>query len=189
MELIRQAEPLLRVFWFIALPATVIFIIQTILTFVGGDSMDGVDADFDGDLNDAHAPFQLFSFRNLIHFLLGFGWGGISFYAIIPNRTLLITVAVLAGILFVAVFFFVVKIFLKLAEDNSFQMKQTLHQTAEVYLTIPANRSGKGKILVSVGGSMHELDAMTESDRPLPSQTPVRIVRIENDNLLIVEKM
>lgn len=189
MEFLQNAEPFLRLFWYIAIPVTVIFIIQTILTFVGGDSMDGVDADFEGDLSAGDAPFQLFSFRNLVNFLLGFGWGGISFYSIAPNKTLLIIAAVISGIIFVTVFFVIVKIFLRLAEDNSFKLGQALHKTAEVYLTIPANRTGKGKILISVGGSLRELDALTDEKEPIYSQSTVKIIKIENNNILLVEKI
>ncbi len=189
MEFLQNTEPLLRIFWYIATPVTVIFIIQTILTFVGGDSMDGVEADFEGDLNGGDAPFQLFSLRNLINFLLGFGWGGIAFYNLISNKVLLITVAVFIGILFVAIFFMVVRVFLRLAEDNSFKMEKALHKTAEVYMTIPASRMGKGKILISVGGSLRELYAVTDEREPIYSQSTVKIVKIENNNILIVEKI
>lgn len=189
MDILQNVEPLLRTFWYIAIPVTVIFIIQTILTFVGGDSMDGVDADFEGDLSDGDAPFQLFSLRNLINFLLGFGWAGIAFYSTIPNKTFLITVAVISGIVFVAVFFIIVRIFLRLAEDNSFRIEHAINKTAEVYLTIPASRMGKGKILISVGGSLRELDALTDEKAPIYSQSTVKIVKIENNNILIVEKI
>ncbi len=189
MEILQNTDLLFRTFWFIAAPVTVIFIIQTILTFIGGDTMDGVDADFEGDLSNADAPFQLFSLRNLINFLLGFGWAGIAFYTIILNKALLITVAVIIGILFVAVFFMVVRVFLRLAEDNSFRMEHVLHKAAEVYLSIPANRMGKGKILVSVGGSLRELDAMTDEKQPIYPQSTVKIVKIENNNIPIVEKI
>ncbi|MEA4917445.1 serine protease [Proteiniphilum sp.] len=189
MEFLQNAEPLLRIFWYIAAPVTVIFIIQTILTFVGGDSMDGVDADFEGDLSGGDAPFQLFSLRNLINFLLGYGWAGIAFYNLIPNKPILIIVAVIVGILFVAIFFMIVKVFLRLAEDNSFKMQDALHKTAEVYLTIPASRTGKGKILISVGGSLRELDAMTDEKESIHSRSTVKIIKIENNNILIVEKI
>ncbi|NLX65318.1 MAG: serine protease [Bacteroidales bacterium] len=187
MEFLQDVEPLLRIFWYIAAPVTLIFIVQTILTFVGGDSMDGVEADFEGDLSGGDAPFQLFSLRNLINFLLGYGWAGIAFYTLIENKVLLITVAVIIGILFVAIFFMIVRVFLRLAEDNSFKMQDTLHKTAEVYLTIPAKRMGKGKILISVGGSLRELDAMTDQTEPIHAQSTVIIVKIENNNILIVE--
>jgi hypothetical protein len=105
MEIFENLEPLLRIFWYVAIPASIIFIIQAIMTFLGSDTTDGLEADFDGDLVGADAPFQLFSLRNLITFLLGFSWTGISFYASISNKPILIILSLIVGILFVLLFF------------------------------------------------------------------------------------
>ncbi len=56
------------------------------MTFAGVDSHDGLSADFDSDLSHGDTPFQLFTFRNLINFLLGFSWTGISFYGTIDSK-------------------------------------------------------------------------------------------------------
>lgn len=186
MEILSNLEPLLRTFWFVAIPASVIFIIQTIMTFIGADASDGVSADFNGDFDGTDAPFQLFSFRNLINFLLGFGWSGVSLYATINNPTVLILVSVLVGCAFVYIFFLVISQLMKLSEDGTFKLTATLNKNAEVYLSIPANRTGKGKILISVNGSIHELEAITEGEK-INSGAVVRVVRIENENTLIVE--
>lgn len=185
MEFFNAMDPMLRMFWYIALPATLIFIIQTIMTFVGGDAGDGLEADFDGDLGGDHdMGFQLFSLRNLINFLLGFGWGGVSFFKTIGNSGLLIAVAFIVGLVFLVVFFLVIRQVQKLAEDNSFTMNDAIGKTGEVYLTIPESKSGKGKILINVKGSTHELDAMTEKDK-INSGTMVRVVRIDNDFVFV----
>lgn len=184
----ENLDPLLRIFWFVAIPASLIFLIQTIMTFVGVDASDGIEADFDGDLSEGDAPFQLFSLRNLINFLLGFSWTGISFFNIIENKPMLIGLAVVVGCLFVYVFFIIIRQVQKLAEDNSFKIDNVLHKTAEVYLTIPERKSGKGKVMVSVNGTFHELDAMTENDR-IPSSSLVKVVKISNGNILIVESL
>ncbi len=186
MELLDSLEPLLRMFWFVAIPASVIFLIQTIMTFVGADAMDGTGADFNGDLGHTDAPFQLFSLRNLINFLLGFSWTGISFYHTISNPTLLISISLAVGLLFVYIFFLIIRQIQKLGEDNSFKFSQTLNKTADVYLTIPARRSGKGKIMVSVNGSVRELDAMTDREEKIPSGAIVKVINVDADNILIV---
>ncbi len=186
MEILENLEPLLKTFWFVAIPASLIFIIQTIMTFAGADASDGLEADFDGDLGGADAPFQLFSLRNLINFLLGFSWTGISFYTTISNKPILIILSLIVGVLFVYLFFIIIRQVQKLAEDNSFKITNTLNKTAEVYLTIPENKKGKGKIMISVNGAFHELEAMTENDK-IQSGSVVKVVRIEN-NILIVEK-
>ncbi len=186
MEIIENLEPLLRTFWFIAIPASLIFVIQTVMTFIGVDSSDGIDADFDSNLNGAEAPFQLFSLRNLINFLMGFSWTGISFFYIIPNTLLLILLSLSVGLLFIYFFFLIIKQVQKLAEDNSFQIANTLNKSAEVYLTIPEHKSGQGKIMISVNGAFHELAAITEYER-IPSGALVKVVKIENGDILVVE--
>ena len=186
MEILENLDPLLKTFWYIAIPASLIFVVQTIMTFIGADATDGIEADFNGDFDGADAPFQLFSLRNLINFLLGFSWAGISFYGFINSTPLLILAAVGVGIAFMLMFFVIIRQVQKLAEDNSFKITSTLNKTADVYLAIPEHKTGKGKILISVNGSVHELDAMTENDR-IPTGAVVKVVKIENNNILIVE--
>ncbi|HLP28781.1 MAG TPA: hypothetical protein VK147_09080 [Candidatus Didemnitutus sp.] len=186
MEALNNLDIVLRTLWFIAIPSSLIFIIQTVMTFIGADATDGLEADFDGDLSGADAPFQLFSFRNLINFLLGFSWTGISLYSTVTNTSILVVLSVAVGALFVYAFFMIIGVVQKLAEDNSFRLDSTLHNTAEVYLTIPGNKTGKGKILISVKGAFHELEAMTENDT-IQTGSFVKVVRIEHKNILIVE--
>ena len=188
MEILENLEPILKTFWFIAIPTSIIFLIQTILTFVGADFSEGIDTDFETDFHDGHSGFELFSLRNLINFLLGFSWSGIAFYDTISNKILLIAISFVVGILFILLFFIVIKQVQKLAEDNSFQFSNTLNKTAEVYLSIPKNKSGKGKIMISVNGAFHELEAMTEHDA-IPSRKIVKVIKIENQNILIVESI
>lgn len=188
MEMLDSLPTLLKSFWYIAIPTSIIFIIQTIITFSGLDIADGVDTDFHGDTH-AGGDFQLFSLRNLINFLLGFSWTGISFYTTIGDKPIfLIITSLVVGVLFVILFFLVIRQVQKLAEDNSFKITNTLHKTAEVYLTIPENKKGKGKIMISVNGAFHELEAMTEQER-IPSGAIVKVIKIENNNILIVESI
>lgn len=188
MELLDSLPTLLKSFWYIAIPTSIIFIIQTIITFSGLDIADGIDTDFHGDMHGG-SDFQLFSLRNLINFLLGFSWTGISFYSTIGDQPiLLIATSFIVGVLFVVLFFLVIRQVQKLAEDNSFKITNTLNKTAEVYLTIPENKKGKGKIMISVNGAFHELEAMTENDR-IASGAVVRVVKIESNNILIVESI
>ncbi len=187
MEFLQNIDTLHQVFWYIAIPVSVVFIIQAILTFIGIDSSDGVEADFDGDF-DGDAPFQLFSLRNLVNFLIGFSWTGVLLYGNFENKTILIFTALVVGVVFVVFFFFLMRQILKLSEDNTFRIENTIGRSGNVYLTIPEFKSGKGKIQVSVKGTIHELDAMTEQETIL-SGSIVRVKAVESGNLVIVEKL
>ena len=188
MEILQDLDPLLRTFWYIAIPVSLFFIIQTIMTFVGGSDAGDISADVDGDVGFGDSLGDLFSLRSLVNFLLGFGWGGIALFPLIPSKPVLITVAVLVGLGFVVIFFLILRQLFKLAKDGSFKTEDAMNKTAEVYMTIPANRNGKGRVLISVGGSVSELDAMTDGAESLHNTTAVKVVKIEN-NILIVEKI
>lgn len=186
-EFLENLSSLHQGFWYIALAASLFFLIQTVLTFIGGDASDGHSGGFGNDLN-FDTPLELFSLRNLINFLLGFGWSGVAFYKTIGSQTLLILISVLVGVGFVVLFFFLISQIMKLTEDNTFKVNDLIGHTGEVYLTIPEKMQGKGKILISLNGSNHELQAMTESEEKLPSGIAVRVIYI-SDKTLIVAKI
>lgn len=188
MEFFTNLDPLLKTFWLIAIPTSIVFVIQATMTFAGLDASDGVSADFDSNLDHTEAPFQLFSLRNLIHFLLGFSWTGISFYNSISNTAILMILSIVVGAVFVAAFFFIITQIQRLAENNSFRIENTLNLIGTVYLTIPEKKTGKGKVQVSVKGSFHELDAITEREK-IESSAMVRITGIESNSLVLVERI
>jgi NfeD-like C-terminal, partner-binding len=186
MELLNQLEPLLRTFWYVAIPTSLIFLLQTILTFVGGHHGDGFDGGggFDAHTSGHDDGFHLFSFRNLINFLLGFSWTGISLYALVSSSIALIIIALGVGVGFVWLFFFLIKQLQRLAEDNTFQLTDTLGKEVEVYLKIPANRQGKGKVLVSARGAIHELEAVTDGPE-IASNAKAKVVEVDGETLIV----
>ena len=172
-------------FWWVAIITSIIFLVQTLLTFIGSDSSNGINADFDGNLDHVDAPFQLFSLRNLINFLLGFGWAGVAFFDVIENKMFLLVLATVVGVIFVLLFFLLIKQILKLTEDNTFKIENLKGKTGEVYINIPKEKSGRGKILISTNGTNHELDAMTASETMIPSSTMVKVVDVEGKILIV----
>jgi len=185
LDWFNSLEPTLQIYWGMAIVASLIFIIQTIVSLIGGDVFDDIDFDTDGDSGGVS---HFFSVRNLVNFLLGAGWGGVCFYNTISSKVLLAFVAVLFGIIFVLIFFGLVKILIKLSKDNTFRLVETLDKTADVYLPIPENKSGRGKIQVSVRGSFHEINAITAGEKILTG-AKVRVVEIIDNQAVLVEKI
>ena len=190
MDLFNSLEPLQKFFWTIACAASLVFIIQTIMTFIGlgtdtdvdAGPMDGsVDSMEDGSLSG------VFSFRNLINFLLGYGWAGVLLNDCIDKGWLLQLVAIAVGLAFVLAFVFMFRQVMKLSHDGSFKMQEAVGRKADVYLRIPAARSGRGKVQVSVKGSIHEIDALTDNDEEIPTGGQVEIVEVLGDDLLLVK--
>jgi hypothetical protein len=177
----------LKTFWYIAIPVTAIFLIQAILTIAGGG--DG-EVHVDTELSSGHSYdlLGLFSLRNIIHFLLGFSWGGICFYHTIDGKTELIFAAIVTGIIFVSLFFYIIKQLKKLEENNTFDIGKVVGLEADVYLKIPDAQAGKGKISVSYKGSNHELEAMAETIGAATGDK-VLILDVLADNVLLVSPL
>ena len=188
-------DPTLRVFWGVAVFASVVFTIQTVLSFIGIGDLDGGDMDLDVDLDgtpdvdslDDAGSMHLLSIRNIIYFLLGFGWTGISLWQTIPNRVVLTAVAVLVGCAFVAIFMVLFRQMMKLQNNGAFDINDAVNKVCDVYLRIPAEGQGLGKVQISFNGSIQELDARTQGEM-LPSGSKVRVLRVIDKKVLEVEK-
>lgn len=188
-------DPTLRVYWGIAIFASIVFIIQTTMSFIGMGDVDGAgadaDMDFDGtpdtDSLDDAGTMHLLSIRNIFYFLLGFGWAGVSLWRTIPNHVVLAIVAILVGCLFVAIFMVLFRQMMKLQHNGAFDINDAVGKVCDVYLRIPAEGKGLGKVQISFNGSIQELDARTEGEQ-LPSGSKVRVLRVIDKKVLEVER-
>lgn len=77
----------------------------------------------------------------------------------------------------------------KLAQNGNIVAKNYLGETGTVYLVIPANGNGRGKVNISLGERYVEFDAMTEDSEDIPSGASVRVVDIRSESLLVVERI
>lgn len=180
-------SPTEQIYWGCALVSSVVFLVQAILTLIGMDAAGDMDIDIpDGDTMDVGGGLSLFSIRSLVNFFVGFGWGGVSFYHVISSKLVLGIVAILIGVAFGYMYIYLRRKLMSLEHNGAFKLSDCLGKTAQVYLRIPAAGEGMGKVQVSVGGSVHEIDAITDGDI-LPTGSHVRITAVQG-NVLKVEK-
>jgi len=178
-----------KVHWGIALPSTIIFVIQLIMTLIGGDSHD-IDADHDGDFDGDHGDgMHIFSVKSVLAFLMFYGWGGLA--AIEKGMSVWwgvsgISLAVgLVMMLFTAWLFFML---LKLQESGTMNIENAIGKEGEVYLTIPAKKNGNGKVQIIIQGGYKTLDAVTEDTEDILSGSFIEVVDIVNDTLIVKRK-
>jgi hypothetical protein len=77
---------------------------------------------------------------------------------------------------------------MKLSTDKTFHLDEALGLIADTYLRIPGEKKGTGKVMVSVRGSVHEIEAMTEGET-IPTGSKVRITKVIGSELLEVERV
>lgn len=185
-----QAMPFLeKLYWCFAIPFSLLFLVQLILTFVGGDvdatAVEG-NADFTID-HDTGIDFQFLSLKNLIAFFTIFGWAGITAVdAGLPNW-LSILISTLCGLLMMLIMASIVYFMGKLTESGTLNLKSAIGKTGTVYLTIPAKRKGMGKVQIKVQG-LQTLDAFTDNDEDIKTGAIVDVVELINDEILLVKQ-
>jgi hypothetical protein len=179
-----EQTTLMQIFWGSAIISTVIMLIQTILSLIGMSDLD-LEVGVDGGLDDCSGA-DLFTIKNIVNFFVGFGWTGVSFRSYIESDLLLVLISLLVGVCFVIIFIIIFKQLMKLESNSAVGADACVGRTADVYLRIPANRSGKGKIQLSLNGAAREFDAVTDESEPIPSGAVVTVKEIVGKSVLLV---
>lgn len=180
----------MQVLWAITLSASLIFVIQTVMTFLGlGDH----DADFDLDTSDgsfdADPSMNLLTFRILVNFCLGFGWTAVLMHEKIQSNALLIIVSVIVGILLVTVVMWIFKWLSGMQQTGNIDVhKSAVGCEGKVYLTIPGERKGEGKIQITINNAVREYDAVTDGET-IPTGKAIKVTEVINDYTLLVEEL
>ena len=175
-----------QVFWGIALIASVFFVFVLVTTLLGGDT-DGIDGDVDADIEgDTGIDFQFFSFKNIVAFFTIFGWSGISFLEAGMSKGIVVLLAAICGLAMMSVMAFLLYQMRKMTSSGTLQMKNAVGQIGSVYLTIGANRSRLGKVQVTVQGALRELEALTDENEEIITNTVVQVKEVTANGILIV---
>jgi len=159
--------------------------LQMILMMFGGD----MDADTDvDDLGGDSDGLGFLSIRSMAAFLTFFGltglmgleegWGG--------GRT--VAVALGTGTTSMLLVAWLMATFARLTSDGNVDPNNAVGQNARVYLRIPGESSGKGKITVSIQGRSQEFGATTKGPE-LATGSEVRVLLQTSPNTFEVEAL
>ena len=207
----NSLEPAMKVLWAVTLSASLVFIIQTVMTFLGAagdtdfdintdmdtagpsDIADGsvdVGADVDtGETGHLGTGMNLLTFRNFINFLIGFGWTAILLKDSIPATGLRMLIAILVGIVLVAVVMLLFKWLTDMQQSGNINVfKSAVDCEGTVYLTIPGERAGEGKVQITINNAVREYAAVTDGPT-LKTGQRIRVVEVVSANTLLVEEI
>ena len=196
-DAMSSAELLL---WCLAIPSSLFGVVITLLTLLGAgegevdletdvDLDTGADLEVDGEPEtDGLALARYFSLKNIVLFFMGFSWTGIvglrGGRPAGPSALLGLLVGLILAFSFMKLFRWISGLN-QSGNLNAQAVYTTIGNRGKVYLPLPAERSGSGKIVVEIQGRLRELPAMVEGEG-LPTGTPVRVVGVD-ESVLIVE--
>ena len=196
-----------KILWAVTLSASLVFVIQTVMTFLGaaGDSDFDINSDVDpgagtadGSLDvDAAAHeaarsgsgMNLLTFRNFINFLIGFGWTAILLQKSVPATGLRMLISIAVGVVLVILVMLLFKWLTNMQETGNINVfKSAVDCQGTVYLTIPGERAGEGKVQITINNAVREYAALTDGPA-LKTGTRIRVVDVVSASTLLVEEV
>lgn len=176
-----------QIYWGFAIPSTLLFIGQTLMTIFGGEME--VDGDVDFDIETDHgAGFQFFTIKNLVAFFTIFSWTGIACLDSGFELGSTIIISVIAGVVMMGIMAAIFYYFSKLTDSGTMSIKNAIGKIGEVYLLVQAKRGNIGRVSIKVQGSLRELEAITDDTKDLPMGTVIEVTDVIGDNVLLITK-
>ena len=180
-----------RLFAAVAIPATLLLLIQMVLTLIG---LGGHDGDLDTDSPDGDsasgqhgAPgLRLFTFRGIVAFLAVSGWAALAISRAGHPWLAAILVGLLLGAGAMVLMAVVMRLFLRLQTDGTVDLSNAVGLPGEVYLPVPAGRAGEGKVNVVIQDTMTECAGVTDEGTALSTGEKVTVVGLTRERQLVV---
>ncbi|MBR6178862.1 MAG: hypothetical protein IKQ70_13435 [Bacteroidales bacterium] len=175
-----------KIYWGVAVISTIAFVIIFGMSLMGSDSDSDSDGDADGD-NDLGS--YILSIKSIIGFMVAASWIGIvTIHNGLPIWVTIL-VSLLAGVIMTTIIVILLTFFARMQYSGTLATSDTIGATGEVYLSIPPTKSGKGKVQINVQSAVRTYDAITLGDEELHQHDKIRVKDIDNDDVLIVEKI
>jgi hypothetical protein len=183
MEWLASLPIELAIFFGIAFIATAVLLLQIALMIFGLDHVFGVEDLAAGD------GMGIISVRSITGFFGGLGWTGV----IALRKGMSVPAATIVGTLVGVVLMLSVALFMKLIyslrESGTLDYNNAIGHVGTVYIAIPANQQGPGKVRVLVQGRVTIIAAFTESEEKIPTQQKVKVVGLIDERTLLVEPL
>jgi hypothetical protein len=179
-----------QIYWTTAIVASVVIGAQTLMMLIGDASelADAGDVDMEGP--EGHpSGLHLISSRTLVAFLVGFGWTGVIRATEGGDPALTAVGATLVGLLFAAVIVYMMRFLHSLKYSGTLDYANAIGEIGKVYLPIPPELGGPGRIEVLVQGRLRVVEALTRHDTRLENRVRVRVVDKLDDTTLLVEPL
>lgn len=200
-----------QIFYCIAIPSTLLLVIQTVLMFFGTDNdadldLDAPDVEFDAPdtelddglfdgADDVHLDdvsgietLHIFTLRGIIAFFVVFGWVGVVMQSSNINIFITLLVSLISGFAMMVLIAYLFKLVMKLKSDGTADNRNALGSAGRVHLTIPASRKGEGKVHIMLQGSYVERNAVTDESEAIPTGCEIIVVGTSGQTDLVVKR-
>ena len=138
---------------------------------------------------DGAGGLRLFTVQTIISFLVTFGWSGVAFGSSGMPWWLAFILAFIIG---TATLFGMAKLMqamMKLQSSGNIDVENAVGLIGEVYIPVPANEGGIGKVSVTVQERLGEYNAITKGAELLKTGVFVKVVAVVGTTLVVEKEL
>jgi hypothetical protein len=150
------------------------------------DLADGADMPIGGD--GSIGTLKLFTFQGIVAFLATFSWITILCLSADFNIIAAVMVGLGFGIIMMFAIAKLIQLLMKLSDDGTVDFENAVGVRATVYIPIPGDLSGEGKVIAEFQGAERECSAITAGKDPIPTNADVLVTSVRG-NTLVVERV
>ena len=185
----NELDLIQQIFALIALPSTVLIIIQTVLLLIGigGESYTDVDVDDVDGIDLPDDGLAIFSVRGLLSMLCITGWVAVALLETTLPAGVSIGIAIACGIATLIGMAYLMRAVNKLQSSGNIDIGNCIGKIGEVYIPVPAAGEGSGKVNLTVQEKFSEFTAITTAGEQLKTGSFVRVVAVSEAGMLVVE--
>ena len=184
-----------QIFALIAIPSTLVLVVQTVLLIfgIGGDDVDADGVDITGNgVGDTPGDgggdgMVLFSLRGIMAMAAVGGWSGLVMHQSGFSLTVTVLLATAFGFITLVGIAYIMNLATKLQSSGNLVIGYAIGKVGTVYIPIPPNMKGSGKINLTVQERFIEIDAVTPCDRKLTTGESVRVTATDENGMVVVE--
>lgn len=185
----NELDLIQQIFALIALPSTVLIVIQTVLLLIGigGESDTDVDVDDVDGIDLPDDGLAIFSVRGILSMLCITGWVAVALLETSLPAGVSIAIAIACGIATLIGMAYLMRAVNRLQSSGNIDIGNCIGKIAEVYIPIPSAGNGSGKVNLTVQEKFSEFTAITTSGEQLKTGSYVRVVAVSESGVLVVE--
>lgn len=185
----NELDLIQQIFALIALPSTVLIVIQTVLLLIGigGESDTDVDVDNVDGIDLPDDGLAIFSVRGILSMLCITGWVAVALLETSLPAGVSIGIAIACGIATLIGMAYLMRAVNRLQSSGNIDIGNCIGKIGEVYIPIPSSGNGSGKVNLTVQEKFSEFTAITTSGEPLKTGAFVRVVAVSESGVLVVE--
>lgn len=141
------------------------------------------------DIELGGSDVQVLSLKTISAFFTGFGWTGVICLKNGFSLGLAVVISCAVGGLFMIGVLLLMRLMAGMRTSGNIHYQNAIGSVGTVYMAVPPNQSGPGQVEIQIQGRVRFVEAFTDSEEKLTTNTRVKVTGLLDSMTLLVEPL